>query len=85
MLFRSKRSREAAAALTAAQEALENLAKSTAALNDAGRRAGQALSGMASVTARAEAALVQARDARQAAEGAPAPTTPETPPEQRPT
>jgi hypothetical protein len=40
---------------------------------------------MASVTARAEAALVQARDARQAAEGAPAPTTPETPPEQRPT
>jgi hypothetical protein len=50
--FRSRRSQETAEAIAAAQEALERLAQTTEKLNAAGRRAGEALTGLADVTAR---------------------------------
>lgn len=81
--FRSRRARETAEALAAAQQALDNLAQSTAALNEAGRRAGEALSGMTGVTARAAAALEQIKERDGAADAAGG--EPEPPPEQRAT
>ena len=79
--FRSRRARETTEALAAAQAALDDLARSTAALNEAGRRAGEGLAGMTSVTARAAAALAQIQEReRTAATG----DDTETPPEQRP-